>query len=207
MANPEDKAGASAEAMRSSGAGTREALLRAAAGLLEERGVNGVTLRAVGERAGVSRQAPYRHFADKEELLSVVAAGYFRRLGVEMAEAGEAVDGPFGRLEAMAVAYVRFALASPFRARLMFGPEVKGSPHPEVQGAARAVYEGLVRAVAWCQEAGELPAGDPVELAALMYATAHGAVDLALSGHPEESKGLGDPLALVQLLLANLRVS
>lgn len=205
MVNTEGKAGASAGAVRSSGAGTREALLRAAAGLLEERGVDGVTLRAVGERAGVSRQAPYRHFADKEELLSVVAAGYFRRLGAEMAEAGAAVDGQFGRLEAMAVAYVRFALASPFRARLMFGPEVKGSPHPEVHGAARAVYEGLVLAVADCQEAGELPAGDPVELAALMYATSHGAVDLALSGHAEEEKGLGDPVGLVRRLLAHLR--
>ncbi len=54
---------------------------------------------------------------------------------------------------------------------------------------------------------GELPGGDPVELAALMYATSHGAVDLALSGHTEESKGLGDPLALVRLLLDSLRTS
>ncbi len=63
------------------------------------------------------------------------------------------------------------------------------------------------RAVAGCQEAGDLPQGDPVRLAALMYVTAHGVVDLALSGHPEESKGLGDPLALVQLLRARLRIS
>lgn len=39
-----------------------------------------------------------------------------------------------------------------------------------------------------------------------MYATVHGAVDLALSGHTEESKGPGDPLSLVRLLLDNLRV-
>ncbi len=200
-----NKAGASAPVRRSSAAGTRSALVRAAAGLLEERGIAGVTLRAVGERVGVSRQAPYRHFADKEELLSVVAAGYFERVGEEMAEAGAAAEGPFGRLEAMAVANVRFALANPFRARLMFGPEVKGSPHPEVHEAARAVYEGFVRVVAECQEAGELPAGNPVELAALMYATSHGAVDLALAGHAEEEKGLGDPVGLVRTLLAHLR--
>ncbi len=63
------------------------------------------------------------------------------------------------------------------------------------------------RAVAGCQEAGDLPQEDPVRLAALMYATAPGAVELALSGHPEESKGLGDPLAPVQLLLARLWIS
>ncbi len=185
--------------------GTRSALLASAAGLLEEGGIAAVTLRAVGERAGVSRQAPYRHFADKVDLLSAVAAGYFRRVGEEMAEAGAVADGPFGRLEAMAVAYVRFALANPFRTRLMFGPEVKGSANPEVHEAARAVYEGFVRVVAECQEAGELPVGDPVQLAALMYATSHGAVDLALSGHAEAEKGLGDSVELVRMLLAHLR--
>ena len=51
---------------RTGGKDTRSALLGAAAGLLEERGIEAVTLRAVGERAGVSRQAPYKHFADKE---------------------------------------------------------------------------------------------------------------------------------------------
>ena len=40
-----------------------------------------------------------------------------------------------------------------------------------------------------------------------MYATAHGAVDLALSGHTEEARGLGDPPALVRLPLASLRIS
>ena len=120
-------------------------------------------------------------------------------------EVGATADGPFGRLEAMVEAYVRFVLANPFRARLMFGPEVKGSSHPGVHEAAGALYDSLVRAIVACQEAGELPAGDPVELAALIYATSHGAVDLALSGHAEEEKGLDDPARIVRSLLARLR--
>jgi len=164
-----------------------------------------VTLRAVGERAGVSRQAPYKHFADKEELLSVVAAGYFELVGGMMEEASDAASDPFGRLEAVGEVYVRFALANPHRCRLMFGPEVKGSPYPGVHDAAGALHRRFVRIVADCQEAGELPAGDPVEFAALIYATTHGAVDLAMSGHDEEAKGLDDPLSLMRLLLAHLR--
>ncbi|WP_207957044.1 TetR/AcrR family transcriptional regulator [Rubrobacter tropicus] len=183
---------------------TRGALIRAAAGLLEERGMTAVTLRAVGERAGISRQAPYRHFADKEELLSVVAAGYFEQVGEKMAGAAGAADGSFERLDAMTAAYVGFALENPARTRLMFGPEVKGSAYPVAHEAARAVHERFVRAVADCQEAGLLPGEDPVELAALVYATAHGAVDLTLSGHTEKAKGLGDPLALTRRLLAYL---
>ncbi|HEV8044311.1 MAG TPA: TetR/AcrR family transcriptional regulator [Rubrobacter sp.] len=189
------------------GAGTRAALIRAAAELLEGRGMGAVTLRAVGERAGVSRQAPYKHFADKGALLSVVAAGFFGRLGEEMEAAAEgAGEDPLGRLQAMGEAYVRFALANPNRYRLMFGPEMRGIPLAEVHEAAHAVYERFVRAVADSQEAGRLPVGDPVELAALLYATSHGAVDLALAGQDGESKGLEDPLALLRLLLVHLRI-
>ena len=185
---------------------TRSALLGAAAGLLEGHGIEAVTLRAVGEWAGVSRQAPYKHFADKEALLSVLAAGYFEGFGREMFEAAEdAGEDPLARLEAMGAAYVRFALANPHRYRLMFGAKIQGSPHPEVHEAAHAVYAGFVAAIVDCQEADELPAWDPVELAGLIYATSHGAVDLALSGQRDEAKGLGDPMSLLRLLLASLR--
>lgn len=167
-----------------------------------------VTLRAVGKRAGISRQAPYRHYADKEALLSAIAAGYFGQLGEEMTAAARSVgDDPFGRLEAIAEAYVRFALSGPNRYRLMFGPEIRDNPHPEVHEAARAVHEWFVRAVAGCQEAEQLPEGDPAELAALIGAAGHGAVDRALAGHVEEEKGLGDPSALVRLLLLHLRAA
>jgi AcrR family transcriptional regulator len=144
--------------------------------LLDEGGVEAVTLRAVGERAGVSRQAPYNHFADKAALLSVLAARYLQRLGEGMTEAAKgAGEDPFEGLVAMMEAYVRFALENPSRYRLI------------------------------CQEAGELPGGDPVELAAILFATTHGAVELTLSGHAEEEKGLGDPTRLVRALLARLR--
>ena len=186
--------------------GTRSALLAAAGYLLERRGIGAVTLRAVGERAGVSRQAPYRHFADKSELLAVLATGYFGLLARHMDEAAEAAgDDPAERLEAMSEVYVRFALENPSRYRMMFGLKAQGQDHQEIHEASRALHERIVRVVAECQEADELPPGDPIELAALLYATGHGAIDLALSGHAEEDKGLGDPMELVRVLLDRLR--
>jgi AcrR family transcriptional regulator len=191
---------------RARGRETRLALLGAAAGLLEGRGLDAVTLRAVGERAGVSRQAPYKHFANKEALLSVLAAGYFEQFGREMWRAAEEAGGdPLSRLRAMGEVYVRFALDGPHRYRLMFGEKTQSSPHPEVHEAVQALYEGFVRAVADCQEARELPAGDAARLAALIYATVHGAVDLALAGQAKESKGLEDPVSQLHLLLFHLK--
>lgn len=186
--------------------GTRSALLEAAAGLLEGYGIEAVTLRAVGEQAGVSRQAPYRHFADKGALLSVLAAGYFKVLSKRMVEAADTAGyDPLQRLEAMTKEYVRFALENPSRYRMMFGLKARGETRQELHEAAHALHERFVGAVAECQEAGKLPVGDPVELSALLYATAHGAIDLTLSGHDEQEKGLGDPVKLVRVLLARLR--
>ena len=67
------------------------------------------------------------------------------------------------------------------------------------------MHAQYVRAAAACQGAGELLGGDSVELAAILFATTHGAVELTLSGHAKEEKGLGDPTYLVHALLARLR--
>lgn len=64
-----------------SAAATRRALLDAAAELLDLGGPEAVTLREVGARAGVTRGAPYRHFADKDSLLGAVATESWERIG------------------------------------------------------------------------------------------------------------------------------
>ena len=71
--------------------------------------------------------------------------------------------------------------------------------------AAHGLYERLVEAVTECQEVNKLPGGDPIKLSALLYATSHGAIDLALSGQAKREKGLGDPEELVRELLARLQ--
>ena len=65
----------------------QQALLDAAIQLIAEIGANGFTLREVARRAGVSHNAPYRHFADREELLAAVALQGFRELDQAMLDA------------------------------------------------------------------------------------------------------------------------
>ena len=65
-------------------ANTRDALVDAAASLMDAGGVAAVTLREVGRQAGVSRGAPYKHFADKEALLAAVAARDLAALGLQL---------------------------------------------------------------------------------------------------------------------------
>jgi AcrR family transcriptional regulator len=184
---------------------TREALVEAAANLLEEGGVAAVTLREVGRRSGVSHNAPYKHFADKEELLAAVAARDLSRQYVSsqrLQGGGSAVEIVKGMLHG----YVRHALAHPEIFKLTYGPWRNGST--ELGTAADNARSSLVTAVTAAQENGDLPSGEPERLTALLLALAHGATDLALSGHlAKGGKGHADPTDLVDDLFSHLQQS
>src|SRR4051812_36803257 len=90
----------------------RPALLRAASKTLEKEGAGALSLRDLARRAGVSHNAPYRHFRDRDSLLAAIATEGFRQLG-------DALRGRAGK--EMGAAYVRFALEHPQQFRLMFG--------------------------------------------------------------------------------------
>src|ERR1700726_2167298 len=97
----------------------RAACLRAAMELLEEDGAAGLSVRAVARRAGVSPGAPYRHYADRDALVSAVAAEGYRELAGYLSAAHPSPSTP-DDLAAVAVAYVQFALDRPALFRVMF---------------------------------------------------------------------------------------
>ncbi len=142
------------------------ALLRAAGRTLEKKGIAALSLRDVARRAGVSHNAPYRHFPDREALLAALAAEGFAMLG-------ERLRGKPGR--EMGEAYVRFALEEPQRFRLMFGGVLPLAKHPELGAAARAAHEALVAAFK------DLPR--PQLAAAAAWSLVHGLSQLLLDGH------------------------
>ena len=178
---------------------TRERLIAAAACLLDQGGPAAVTLRDVGKAAGVSHNAPYRHFADKDALLAAVAARELGRQGASLNRVGESVADVQARLQG----YVRWALRYPERFRLTFGRWAREDA--ELGDAASEARSALTRAVAAAQARGELPPADPERLSSLLLALAHGAADLALAGHLSATgKGAADAEDLVADLFAYL---
>jgi AcrR family transcriptional regulator len=146
----------------------RPALLRAAARVLEKEGPAALSLRGLARRAGVSHNAPYRHFADREALLAALAADGFRLLG-------EALAGASGR--AMGEAYVRFALEHPQRFRLMFGGHLSMARHRELGEAAAHPYQALLDAFRTQPSIAE-----PEKAAAAAWSLVHGLAHLLLEG-------------------------
>lgn len=127
----------------------RNALLKAAGEILETSGAAGLALRQLAERAGLSRQAPYNHFADKQALLAELVRQGFERLGEEMKAAANSDLSPIARLTKAGASYIAFAQQTPALFRLMFSKElVDLSCYPKASDAAENSFGHLSQIVA-----------------------------------------------------------
>jgi AcrR family transcriptional regulator len=154
----------------------RAALLAAAAELLESEGAARLSLRQCAERANLSRQAPYNHFADKEALLAELVRDGYERLGGRIrAEASPGV-APSERLARAAETYIAFGQGKPALFRLMFGRErVDLSKHESAQQAAFAALAELSAII----EA-MVPAADTREVSLVAWSLVHGYTSLCV---------------------------
>src|SRR6266852_5797954 len=125
----------------------REALIRAALDLIAKKGPAGFTFADAARWAGVSSAAPYRHFRDRDALLTDVA-----RRGFELFEArlGRAWDDgrpdPYRAFENVGRAYLDFARNEPAYYSAMFEAGVALDADPELRDAAGRAFEVLRRA-------------------------------------------------------------
>jgi AcrR family transcriptional regulator len=119
-----------------------EALRAAARDVLERDDFEGVGLRELSRRVGVSATAAYRHFASKDDLMASVAAEGFEELGAALELAAREPDSA----TAIGLAYVEFALTKRGLFRLMFGPLLaRKGEHPKLHVAAAAAFEIVLR--------------------------------------------------------------
>jgi AcrR family transcriptional regulator len=166
----------------------RRALLDEALVTIRAEGVDGLTLRGIGARLGVSRTALYRHFADKRALLGAVASEGFRMLRLQLVTAWE--EGGRGRaaFDAMGVAYVRFAVANPSHYRVMFGGFVdpKEACEPGLAAEAAGAFQALVDALAVLQQDAVVHGDDTVRMARFVWAVVHGVAMLGIDGQLRE---------------------
>ena len=164
---------------------TREAIFRAAVELLDEAGYDAFSLRRLAARVGCTPTAVYRHFRDKDELVSAVMMDGYAAFTRSLREAGTHSSDPFVRLDALGQAYVEFGLAHPVMYRVLFmqRPDIWERMPPErvesVCGSdAFALLAGAVRgAVATGRSKTHNVEGASLALWALM----HGIVSLCLA--------------------------
>ncbi len=195
----------------------KEALIRAALELIAQKGPAGFTFAEAARWAGVSPAAPYRHFRDRDELLTDVARRGFDQFEASLARAwDEGRHDPSTAFDRMGRAYLQFAKSEPAYYSAMFEAGIPPDSSPDLRDAAERAFAVLRHATE--RLVATMPAQNrpPVLMMALhIWALSHGIASLfgrgdaarrALPMSPEELleaavliylRGLGLPAAPV----------
>lgn len=210
----------------------RRNLIDAAIALMQEVEISQLSLREICRRIGVSHNAPYRHFADKDALLTAVAEDGFLLLCETLeAEIPKDSDNPFKELQDIGIAYIQFALDHPSQYRLMFGkyrktlalkpPDLAKAPGETLMVLIDASVQGesfdqvtlnaqaqalmvLVNVVIRGQQIGVFREDDPKQLALAAWSLVHGFAMLLIDGMIFEN--IPQPVTLLSTMITQFLV-
>ena len=160
---------------------------------LAEEGVEGLNLRKVARRVGVSHAAPYRHFADKEALLAAIAEDGFRRMGEQLIANVASTEGSWTeKLQGIGRTYLCFAHENRDAYRLMFSHIIAHRDrHEALHTAAKASFDLLAQVIHAGQTAGEFIAGDTALFTISVWSMVHGLASLLIE---EQLEGVAERL-------------
>lgn len=179
----------------------RAALIEAAAELARAGGPDAVVLREVARVVGVSHNAAYRHFADREEVLAEVGELAMAQLeqamlaGMAGVRARDPRKRARDRLAATGRAYVTYALTNPGLFTVAFAGATK---HEAAEQAADAAGSGgpygvLNGVLDELVEAGAMPAARRPSADFTCWSAVHGYAGLHLASVPAGSMARVDP--------------
>lgn len=175
------------------------ALLATARSLVEENGVEAVSLRQIAATLGVSPSAVYHHFPDKSALLAALAGIVHQELGEAVSGASQSAQGTGAvaakvRLKAIGQAYFDFANAHQNLFRLAFGPYCPKRADGQQESLA---FTALTQTLAQLRQAGALTAESDEAAALIAWSSIHGAANLVIDGilPPEAVSALLDAVS------------
>ena len=165
----------------------RESLLSAAADLINESGVDAVSMRKLADRVGVSRTALYHHFEGKQALLCALAEDGFVRQGqlLHSVMQNSSELAPREMLKRYIGAYIDFAVNNPASYGLMFGSEIwkSAGANDELTDVGRRAFKQYLSAIDNWQQQGIISSrSDALSFAQVSWATLHGLSRLLIDG-------------------------
>ncbi|MCB1140557.1 MAG: TetR/AcrR family transcriptional regulator [Leptospiraceae bacterium] len=162
----------------------KESLMESGVAIIQKQGLQGLTLKEVARKQGVSSAAVYRHYESKEHLLAAIGAQGFRMLEAALKRnlAEPVVDARIFFRQCVQ-AYIDLALSRPRHYELMFGGIIPNHRRfPELQEAGQSAFSCLLESIEVCQKAGLFRKRKPIIIAFHVWGTMHGFVMLQISG-------------------------
>jgi AcrR family transcriptional regulator len=167
----------------------RAGILKASLALMNEGGLGALSMREVARRAGVSHQAPYHYFQDREAILAELAGEGFDQLYDYMVSAIGLAKDKAGKNRAMGEAYIRFALNNPEVFKLMFRCEMCDlSRYPNAKEKADRCFNVVVQTLGASGSSADKTNPDLAPVIAC-WSMAHGLATLMLEGKLAQSFG------------------
>ena len=162
----------------------REALMKAALDLIAAKGPAGFTFAEAARAAGVSPEAPYRHYRDRDALMADVARHAFELFEAKLKQAwAGGTPDPFTAFERVGRAYLAFARAEPAQYSAMFESGLSFQAFPDLQIAGDRAFNVLRDAcsalIATMPEGKRPPA---MMMALHIWAQSHGIASLFARG-------------------------
>jgi len=182
----------------------KNALIEAGVDLLSKEGVAGLSLRRVAQKAGVSRTAPYAHFADKQALIAAISTEGYSRLFDAFRRVAERHEGnPGAKLVEGAWAYLKFALDDPDHFKVTTSGAVeREKDYPSFVEMSEKCFSLVLRIVEECQARGVLRPGPSDLVAVSVWSLMHGLISLVLENQIPHA--LRDRLSIRELLVSAL---
>jgi AcrR family transcriptional regulator len=168
----------------------KEALIRAALELIAQKGPAGFTFAEAARWAGVSPAAPYRHYRDRDELISDVAKQGFVRFEQALSKAwDEGKPKPFAAFDRMGKAYLHFARTEPAYYSAMFESGIPLDSNPELREVGDRAFNVLRQATEVMIATMPAKNRPPVMMMALhIWALSHGVASLFSRGDAASRK-------------------
>ncbi len=162
--------------------------MRAAIELGTELGEEGLTMRGIAARLGVSATALYQHFEGKASILRAIRFHGLTLMNKLLVPAFEHED-PLDQIRESALLYINFARSNPWLYALLFGGEVADSEtlNDSEREAAHWSLEAVQNAFTRGKEQGKLRGDIDVATSPyLMWAANHGVAMLLITGRISE---------------------
>ena len=183
----------------------RDKVIRAAVEYIAASGPDGLSFRRIAADAGVSHQAPYHHFGDREAIFCEIGLEGFRRFVEVMTAPASSEEDP-DLVTRSLERYVFFALGNVGHFRVMFRSDLcRIERLPELQDAADAAFETLLTLVA--EVLGEGASVDEIRvMATTLWSLAHGLATLLIDGPLGATVGVAlDPREFVRAVARQAR--
>ena len=163
----------------------RSTLLIAARALIAEFGIEGLSLRKLAERVGVSRTAPYHHFDDKHGLLCAIAAeGFRQRYDFMQTSYNNPQLTDQEKLQQFICEYIRYAAQNPEVYDLMFGRCIwkQAKSTKNLQDIAYATFQYQLKMIKRWQKLGLIKDADSLRVSQVLWGAMHGIAKLYIDG-------------------------